>query len=187
MPKIDGWEVLKNFADEERMRAIPTIVVSVDDRKQISIDLGASDHLVKPVNVDELDSILRFYTTRRDDRILLVEDDEATSGLYRRGLSQCGYDVTCAQNGSEALALLKDNKFAMVVTDLMMPKLDGYQLIDRIASIPIDRRPLVVVVTGAVMESEQRLQIEDRVSSIQIKSGLTPRALAERISELLEG
>ncbi|MBS0481360.1 MAG: response regulator [Proteobacteria bacterium] len=186
LPKIDGWEVLKKFADVEKMRAIPTVVVSVDDRKQISIELGACDHLTKPVKVDELDSILKFYASRRSDHILLVEDDPATSNLYLRGLTQCGYQVTCAQNGAEALALLEDSKFAMIVTDLMMPHSDGYELIDRVASIPIADRPPVVVVTGAVMAPEQRSRIENRVESIQLKSGLTPRALAERISELLD-
>lgn len=186
LPKIDGWEVLRKFAAEERMEAIPTVVVSVDDRRQTSIGYGASDHLVKPVNTDDLEAILKFYSSKKSDRILLVEDDAATANLYRRGLTQCGYTVTLAGNGAEAFERLEQDSFDIVVTDLMMPQSDGYELISRIAAIPLPERPPVVVVTGAVIEAEKRSMIEGTVGSIQMKSGLTPRALAERISELLD-
>ena len=186
LPKLDGWAVLQKFAVEEQMQAIPTIVVSVDDRKQLSIGLGASDHLVKPVNTDELDSILKFYSNKRRERILLVEDDEATANLYKRGLEQCGFEVKRATNGEDAFTLLEEDAFDLVVTDLMMPQSDGYELIARIGAIPLEQRPPVVVVTGAVIAPEQRAMIDGSVDSIQFKSGLTPRVLAERISELLD-
>lgn len=186
LPKLDGWEVLNALSLDENLRAIPTIVVSVDDRTKLSIELGASDHLVKPVKTDDVEEILQFYAEKKSGSILLVEDDPGTARLYENGLTQCGFNVVHAENGKAAMELLGCGEFALVVTDLMMPESDGFQLIERIGEIPIKSRPPVVVLTGATLAPAQKRQLEKVVDSIQIKSGLTPRNLASRISELLE-
>ena len=186
LPKLDGWGVLEVFSDDEHLRAIPTVVVSVDDRKRLSLELGASDHLTKPINTDELDKVLSFYSKPCSGRILLVEDDEATARLYANGLSQCGYEVVQAANGAEAIARLQDNEFSLVVTDLMMPEVDGYELVESIAAIPVENRPSVIVITGATLDAMQTNRIAQSVNSIHLKSGLTPRNLATRISEVLD-
>lgn len=186
MPVLDGWGVLDSFANDESLRAIPTIVVSVDDRKRLTIERGASDHLVKPVDTDDLETILKFYSDKRSGHILLVEDDPATARLYENGLTQCGFQVSRAGNGEEARALLADDKFAMVVTDLMMPTVDGFQLIEHIGTIPLEDRPPVIVVTGASLEEKQKKMLESKVEEVHLKSGLTPRHLANKISNLLD-
>jgi CheY-like chemotaxis protein len=87
LPRLDGWSVLDRLVADPATQAIPVVVVSVDDRKRISLEKGASDHLVKPVQGAELDAVLKLYARRHTGRILLVEDDEATARLYERG---CG-------------------------------------------------------------------------------------------------
>lgn len=186
MPVLDGWSVLDSFSSDESLRAIPTIVVSVDDRTRLTIERGASDHLVKPVDTDDLETILQFYSDKRTGHILLVEDDPATARLYENGLTQCGFQVSRASNGAEAVALLADDKFAMVVTDLMMPTADGFQLIEHIGTIPLPERPPVIVVTGASLEEPQKRDLEAKVEEVHLKSGLTPRHLANKISNLLD-
>lgn len=186
MPILDGWDVLDSFSKDDSLRAIPTIVVSVDDRTRLTIERGASDHLVKPVDTDDLETILQFYSDKRSGHILLVEDDPATARLYENGLTQCGFQVSRASNGDEAIALLADDKFAMVVTDLMMPTSDGFQLIEHIGTIPLEERPPVIVVTGASLEEPQKRDLESKVEEVHLKSGLTPRHLANKISNLLD-
>ena len=119
-------------------------------------------------------------------RILLVEDDPATARLYENGLTQCGFEVSRATNGKEASDLLAQEKFAMVVTDLMMPTSDGFQLIEYIGTIPLTERPPVIVVTGASLEEPQKRALETQVEEVHLKSGLTPRHLASKISNLLD-
>lgn len=186
LPKLDGWDVLDALGLHETLRAIPTIVVSVDDRIRLSIEKGASDHLVKPVKTDDVEEILQLYSQKKSGSILLVEDDPATARLYEKGLTQCGFNVVHVGNGSEAIDALANGEFALVVTDLMMPETDGFELIERISEIPVAQRPPVVVVTGCTLDSEQKKQLEKVVDSIQIKAGLTPRSLASRISGLLD-
>lgn len=186
LPKLDGWDVLDALGLDENLRAIPTIVVSVDDRVRLSIEKGASDHLVKPVKTDDVEEILQLYSQKRNGSILLVEDDPATARLYENGLTQCGFNVVHVENGAEALDALETGEFALVVTDLMMPETDGFQLIERISEIAMEYRPPVVVVTGCTLDSDQKRRLEKVVDSIQIKAGLTPRGLASRISGLLD-
>ncbi len=185
LPKLDGWDVLSALSDDDHLRAIPTIVVSVDDRTRLSIEMGASDHLVKPVKTEAVEEILQLYSQKRSGSILLVEDDVATARMYEKGLTQCGFNVIHAANGAEAIKRLDDGEFALVVTDLMMPEADGFEVIERISAIPVEKRPPVVVVTGATLAADQKKRIAKIVDSIQIKAGLTPRSLASRISELL--
>nr|WP_294851614.1 response regulator [uncultured Sphingomonas sp.] len=186
LPKLDGWDVLDALGLDESLCAIPTIVVSVDDRVRLSIEKGASDHLVKPVKTDDVEEILQLYSHKKSGSILLVEDDPATARLYEKGLTQCGFNVVHAANGRDAINALANGEFALVVTDLMMPDTDGFQLIERISDIPLEQRPPVVVVTGCTLDTDQKRRLEKVVDSIQIKAGLTPRGLASRISGLLD-
>lgn len=186
MPVLDGWKVLDSLATDDNLRAIPTVVISVDDRKRLSLERGASEHLVKPVNTEDLDTILQFYADKRNGDILLVEDDPATARLYENGLSQCGFKVSRAKNGAEAIDMLENKCFGLVVTDLMMPTTDGFELIERIGQIKLSERPPVIVMTGFNFEQQHQEILKDKVESIHLKQGLTPRQLATRITELLD-
>ncbi|MDE2436054.1 MAG: response regulator [Sphingomonadales bacterium] len=185
LPRFDGWQVLEALREDPRLQAIPTVVVSVDDRRRKSMDEGASDHLVKPLDRAELDAVLSLYEQRRSGRILLVEDDEATRRLYERGIGQCGYAVTCARNGLEALERLAEAEFDLVVTDLMMPKLDGHGLIAAIGEIDMPRRPAVVVMTGKPLSHDEERGLGGKVDAILAKGELSPRRLATKIGTLV--
>ncbi|MEJ2411319.1 MAG: response regulator, partial [Novosphingobium sp.] len=177
--------MLERLSQDEVLRAIPTIVVSVDDRRRLSIEKGASEHLVKPVDVDELDSVLQLYSRQRKGKVLLVEDDMATGQLYENGLRQSGYEIVRAHNGEDALQALAGAHFSLVVTDLMMPRADGFALIRRIAALPAGERPPVVVVTSRILSSEERQFLDTSADAVCFKSGLTPRGLVSAVSDIL--
>jgi signal transduction histidine kinase/CheY-like chemotaxis protein len=185
IPKVNGWQVLDQLSRDPSLRSIPTIVVSVDDRRRLSIEKGASEHLVKPVDVEELDHVLKLYAQRRTGSVLLVEDDAATGRMYVNGLRQKGYEVECASNGAEAAHKLTTRDFDLVVTDLMMPGTDGFSLIRQIADIPPAKRPPVIVVTGRALSSAEKELLHANVSVVCLKAGLTPRALVSTVNELL--
>ncbi|WP_299192090.1 response regulator [uncultured Erythrobacter sp.] len=186
LPVLNGFEVLEAIGLDEELKAIPTVVVSVDDSRRRSLALGASDHLIKPFDTEDMEAILSLYSGKRSGRILLVEDDPATGRLYENGLIQCGFKVDRAVNGDEAADWISSNNYAAVVTDLQMPKSDGFELIRRIADLSASEAPPVLVVTGSLLEPERQRQLEAMVSSVHLKSGLTPRNLAGKITELLD-
>jgi len=178
MPQLDGWEFLQEMSLDDALRTIPVIVVTVDDAHRRAIVAGASDHLLKPVNRAELNEILGQYASKQSGKVLIVEDDEATSNLYRRGIEQVGYEARVVADGQAAIALLMADEFDLVLTDLHMPGSDGFQVVDSISRMPADKRPRVVVVTGKVLDEEEARQLEGKIAKLVSKNGLSPRKLA---------
>ncbi|MDY7096922.1 MAG: response regulator [Pseudomonadota bacterium] len=183
MPKVDGWDVLEILRNDPKLTSTPVIVVSVSDERAKTIAEGASDHLIKPISHREVSSVLAQYATAQSGKVLVVDDDEATAKLYSRGLSQAGFATQFAGNGLEAKALLEKEAFEFVVTDLRMPDLDGYQLIDWIAGNAAEiSKPSVIAVTGKAMDVKEFEQLESKVSKVLEKNGLSPRKLADAIA-----
>lgn len=178
MPKVDGWEVLDALEKESALRSIPTVVVTVDDDRRRALAAGASDHLVKPVNREELIDILKLYSDRQMGRVLVADDDPATAALYARGIAQIGYDVETVRNGTEAIKAITTGNFDFVVTDLKMPGGDGFQLVDAIGQLGLTKTPNIFVVTGLPLGSSDKARLDGKVVKLIPKNGLSPRKLA---------
>jgi DNA-binding NtrC family response regulator len=78
-------------------------------------------------------------------RILVAEDDISIQRLEKRILEDAGYEVDCADSGEAALELVKQNRYVVVVADVMMPGLDGFQLTKEIAKIYSRSVPVLLV------------------------------------------
>ncbi|MET1756367.1 response regulator [Novosphingobium sp. RD2P27] len=178
MPELDGWAFLREMEANDALCTIPVIVVTVDDSYRRAINAGASDHLLKPVNRLEMHEILGQYANKQSGKVLIVEDDEATANLHRRGMEQVGYEVSAVTDGQAAIGLLEVEEFDLVLTDLRMPKGDGFQLVDRIFGMSPDRRPGVVVVTGKVLDEDETRKLDGKIIKLVSKNGLSPRRLA---------
>ena len=179
LPKLDGWDVLRAFEADETLKAIPVVVVTVDDDRRRVFLAGASEHLVKPVDRSELSAILEQYSGRRHGAVLIVEDDPATAQLWTRGVGQMGFTSLAVHNGKDALQALAARDFDFVVTDLRMPLLDGFELVDAISKMPASERPQIVVVTGKVLDEAEEHFFEGKIVRLLAKPGLSPRKLAE--------
>lgn len=183
MPRVDGWNVLEQARTDPAIRHIPIVVVSVCDDENKSVKAGASDHLTKPVSPSQVSEVLNLYSGRRSGRILIAEDHEATAQLYRRGLEQMGYSLEVVANGSEGAKRLRESRFDILITDLNMAGGSGFDLINEIASIDPEQRPVTFVVTGRALNKEEEAEIAENVAEILAKNGLSPRKLAHRIAK----
>jgi len=183
MPKVDGWDVLAEARSDPAIEHIPVVVVSVNDDESKSVEAGAIDHLTKPVSPSQVSEVLQLYSGRRSGRILIAEDHEATARLYRRGLEQTGYTVEIVANGTLAAKRLGESRFDIVVTDLNMVGGSGFDLIKVITAMEPDLRPATFVVTGRALDADEEAEIDETVTRILAKNGLSPRKLAHSIAE----
>jgi len=181
LPKIDGWQVLDALEADSGLSSIPTIVVSVDDNRRRALEKGACDHFVKPVNRVDFSDILSLYSLRQKGCVLIVDDDEGTVHLYQRAIAQMGYSTRAVQSGSKAMEILADEKIDFVVTDLKMPDVNGFQLLDHISQMDVETRPPVFVVTGKLLSDQERAKLEGKVAKILPKNGISPRKLVASI------
>jgi CheY-like chemotaxis protein len=179
MPQMDGWGALREFKTDPQLREIPVIMVTVLNERGMAIPLGAADFLTKPVDRQRLTAILREHCgIPGSASILVVEDDLATRDMLCRSLVSMGYIANAAVNGRSGLDWLGDHPAPnLILLDLLMPELDGFEFLQELRKRPAFVHIPVIVVTA------KELTVED----YRILSGQTERIIAknqEYLSEL---
>jgi CheY-like chemotaxis protein len=158
MPGQDGWAVLVALKSDPALADIPVVMLSIVDNKNLGYALGASDYLTKPVDRDRLLAVLHKYAVAGKPGVaLIVEDDGATRHLLRRMLEKDGWEVCEAINGREALACLQTRPPGLILMDLMMPEMDGFELLAEMRQHPEWKTIPVVVLTSKDLTPEDRL------------------------------
>ena len=133
MPGMDGWTVLQQLKADAGTQDIPVIMLTMVDDKNIGFALGATDYLTKPVDRNRLAAILGRYHCHEDGcRVLLVEDDEPTREMMNALLTREGCVVTEAANGRIALEQMQTSRPDLILLDLMMPEMDGFEFAQRL-------------------------------------------------------
>jgi signal transduction histidine kinase/CheY-like chemotaxis protein/HAMP domain-containing protein len=156
MPKTDGWAVLASLKGDPELCKVPVIMVTIAPDRAIGLSLGAAEVMTKPVDRSELTSLLRHLLSR-DGPILLVEDDLATRETVRPTIEKMGLAVAEVANGREALSWLSKNPLpALILLDLMMPEMDGFEFLDTFNRNPEWCQVPVVVITAKQLTSAER-------------------------------
>jgi PAS domain S-box-containing protein len=184
MPKMDGWAVLKALKEDEVLRDIPVIMVTIVSDKEMMFALGAVEHLTKPVDRDALRSLIEKYMVTDANRALIIEDDEPSRSMLRRTLEELQWDVAEAENGKEGLELLDGERPDLILLDLMMPVMDGFEFVEEVRrredlhSIPI------IVVSAKDLTAKDRERLQGAVEIILEKSEQTTEQLLRQISDI---
>jgi signal transduction histidine kinase/CheY-like chemotaxis protein len=186
MPGMDGWTVLTSLKADPITASIPVVMVSMLDDSEIGFALGAADYLTKPVDRERLVTALRRFRGKEVGQtgarpVLVVEDDPAAREVIRRTLERDGWLVWEAENGRAALKLLIRQMPDLVVLDLMMPEMDGFEFVSYLRQSERGRRIPVVVVTAKAVTAADRERLNGQVRRIFQKGSFTR---AELIAEL---
>jgi signal transduction histidine kinase/CheY-like chemotaxis protein len=171
LPDLDGWEVLARLKRDETTRAIPVVVISVVDTPELGLALGAMDYFVKPVIAKDLIARLStFNLTLRDagDKVdVLVVDDEPANREWLSGiLKPAGFNVISASGGAEAIDLARSRKPDLVLLDLMMPEVSGFDVVEALRSDPATRQMPIMVLTAKDLTSADKRHLNGQVSMI---------------------
>jgi signal transduction histidine kinase/CheY-like chemotaxis protein len=181
MPDLDGWTVLSALKGDPELADIPAILVSIVDEKSRGYSLGAVEYMVKPINRERLVSVLRSICGPAGRNVLLVDDDDALRASVVRALEGDGWRVTEAVNGKAALSALGDGRPDVIVLDLMMPEMDGFEFLAEFRAHSEWRAIPVVVVTAKDLTEEDRRCLNGGVERILPKSA---RSREEFLGEL---
>ena len=165
MPDMDGWQVLSELKADAQLARIPVILVTILEDRNLGFALGAAEYVTKPVSRERIREILRRYGARSAP-VLIVEDHEPTRQLVRRILEQEGVTAVEAENGRVALERLESCQPALILLDLMMPEMDGFELLQRLREREAWRAIPVVVVTAKDLTSEERLALASRTEQV---------------------
>jgi signal transduction histidine kinase/DNA-binding response OmpR family regulator/HAMP domain-containing protein len=171
MPDLDGWTVLAAIKGDPELADIPVILVTIVDEKNRGYSLGATDYMVKPIDHERLVGVLRNICGAIGRNALLVDDDDMMRRGMRVALEQDGWQVSEAENGRVALARLAETRPDVIVLDLMMPEMDGFEFLDEMRSRAEWRNIPVLVVTAKDLTAEDRGRLNGGVERILQKSG----------------
>jgi CheY-like chemotaxis protein len=175
MPGLDGWAVLTELKADPALADIPVVMLTFVDNKNLGYALGASDYLTKPIQRERLQAVLEKYRRHpQPGPVLVVEDDPDTQDVLRRLLVKEGCQVIAAENGRVALERLAESQPRLILLDLMMPEMDGFQFIDRLRQHENWRTIPIVVVTAKDLTKEDRLRLNGYVREI-IRKNAFPR------------
>jgi CheY-like chemotaxis protein/two-component sensor histidine kinase len=184
MPDMDGWSVLQAIKQDADLRRIPVIMMTISDEKQKGITLGASGYLTKPVDRTQLAQLLHRFKTAMP-RALVVEDNLTDSEMMRRLLVGEGWEVTVASNGREALERLKSEHPNLILLDLMMPEMDGFEFLAEFRETPKFASTPVIVVTAADLSLEDRRRLDGGVEHILRKAAPSREDFLRQIRDLI--
>ncbi len=186
MPGMDGWAVLSALKADPILADIPVVMLTIMDDKSLGYALGAADYLTKPIDRDRLVSVLHKYVPQRSAQpILVVEDDPTTRDMLRRLLEKEGWQVDEAENGRIGLERVALRPPGLVLLDLMMPEMDGFEFVSRLRQHSEWRSIPVVVVTAKDITAEDRLQLNGYVEKILQKGAYNREALLAEVRDLV--
>jgi signal transduction histidine kinase/CheY-like chemotaxis protein len=174
LPGIDGWEVLRRLKADPELREVPVVVITVVDERNVAMSLGAVDYFLKPVRPHELLARLSQYTfttkvKQRRVPVLTVDDDAAARELVATALRAEGFDVVAAASGEEALRFAQEDPPELVICDLVMPDMDGYEVVSRLHANPATKDATILIVTGQELTAADRARLNGKVADILAK------------------
>ena len=178
MPKINGWNLLARLKADPQTTSIPVIIVSILDERNKGFALGAADYLVKPVERQQFLAAVRRHAPvvpgAQRPTILAVDDDPLVLGLLESIFSGGSFTLLSANRGLEGIRLARERQPRVIILDLMMPEVDGFQVLDELKRDPLTASIPVVVLTARMLSKEDESRLRGRVSYLAQKSEFKP-------------
>jgi CheY-like chemotaxis protein len=183
MPKMDGWAVLSALKADAELSDIPVVMVTVLAERGLGLSLGAVDVLTKPVDRGDLIAVLHRLL-RRDGPVLVIEDDVAAREMIRHAIEKMGLTMAEAVNGRSALEWLAENPLpALILLDLLMPEMDGFEFLDAFTARAEWRDIPVIVITAKELTAAERERLQREAQKVIVKGAAIGVDIAAAVSE----
>lgn len=154
MEKMDGFEVLRQLKNDPSTLNIPVVILSIVSDERKGFRMGATDYLSKPINPRRLVKVIndilgkKLYEKDKKRKILIADDDADIIKLLSRVLKGKGFEIFEANNGLEAIKLAEEKRPHLILLDLRMPEMDGYQVIEKLKKSNTTNHIPIVVMTA---------------------------------------
>ena len=186
MPGMDGWAVLAALKADPALADIPVVMATILDEERLGFALGASEYLTKPIGRSRLLAAVDKFAGRVPGaRVLVVEDDEPARTMLRRTLTKAGWVVADAENGRVGLERMREQVPTLILLDLMMPEMDGFEFLEALRTEPAWREVPVVVITAKVLTEDDRRRLNGGVEAVVQKGGRMSTDLLTEVQRLV--
>ncbi|HEU4970159.1 response regulator [Sphingomonas sp.] len=185
LPGRSGYEVLEELRADPDVGHIPTILITVEDDRARGLQAGATDYLRKPITAHQLRSVLDVYRLRATGEVLVIDDDDDSAELLARSVAQVGFSARRATDGAEGLAMAAEMRPDAIVLDLAMPVMNGFEVLDQLATAEELRDVPLIVVSGCDITIEEHRRLAAAGHRFFPKAASTPREIAQSLKELV--
>ncbi|HEX4426897.1 MAG TPA: response regulator [Terriglobales bacterium] len=189
MPGSSGFETLLALRKNSETANIPIIIVSIVDQKQVGFALGAADYLIKPIRKADLLEAIRKHVAPQsdeDEAILLVDDDPKTLELLEETLRSAGYETESVRSGDRALQVLSSKLVSAVMLDLLMPGMDGFEVIRHVRQEDTLRELPIFVMTAKSLTKDELAVLNRETQALFHKNGSWQQQLLAEVGRVFQ-
>ncbi|MGH8289726.1 MAG: HAMP domain-containing protein [Steroidobacteraceae bacterium] len=188
LPDMLGWTVLNQLKRDPETRHIPVQLLTVEDERQYGLERGAFSFVTKTITTETLEEALdrlKSFTTARPRRLLVIEDNAAERLSITELLGSDDIEISTAESGEAALALMRERSFDCVVLDLALPDISGFELLAQLQKDAKLRETPIVVFTGRELTQEEEGELRRQAKSIVLKGVRSPERLLDETALFL--
>ncbi len=189
MPGADGWQVLHDLKEDPHTAHIPVILLTIVDKKALGFQLGASAYLLKPLDplaVREALQRLIPRDNRQQKHLLVVDDDPGIADMLRQFLPESEYKLASALDGVAGLAAIAASRPDVLLLDIIMPRLDGFAVIEALRADPQTRDLPIIVISAKDLTSAEAARLKETVAVVMQKQGFQGEKLIQEIESVLK-
>jgi CheY-like chemotaxis protein len=188
LPQLSGWDFLALVKGDETTARIPVVIVSMLDERGKGLALGAADYLVKPVSRDDLLATLRpIIAARAGDgscKVLAIDDDPVAIKLIETVLGEEGFTVVAALSGADGVRAARTERPGLIILDLLMPGVDGFEVVDRLRADPSTAEIPIVILTAKDVAPEERERLAAHVAHLAAKASFSRAEFVELVRRI---
>ena len=186
MPGLDGWSVLSSLKADPVTAQIPVVMCTILRDEAMAFSLGASDFITKPVDRERIVGLLEHYRGDDSNNALVIEDDPDSRDVMVRMLAREGWKVRSAENGAEGIERVEESAPDLILLDLMMPVMDGFEFLAELRSHAEWRKLPVIVVSAKQLTPEERRFLEDASQRVVAKGSDAGQSLLSALGKVVE-
>jgi CheY-like chemotaxis protein len=192
LPDLDGWEFLSCIKQVQALKHIPVVMISIVADRNKGFAFGASAIMQKPISRQDLhEALLEIgllpLAQGRTLKVLVVDDDPKAVELTAVRIRDMASTVLRAYNGREAIEAARKELPELIVLDLMMPEVNGFEVVERLSKDPRTASIPILVVTGKQITIEDRARLNGSVKSIMEKADLDPDRFGAEVRRATAG
>lgn len=187
MPGLDGWSVLSSLKSNPATKDIPVIMVTMVDSKPMALALGAADYVAKPFDRDQIVRLIELHGVKTSTPMILVVDDDTSSyDAISRMLTKDGCRTAYAMNGRSALEMMDELKPDLIILDLIMPEMNGFDFVRELRRREKGLHTPVVVFSARDLSSQEKAMLRGTVQETLQKGKQTFTDLVLEVRKRLD-
>ena len=195
MPELNGYQLCKIIKADDKLKDVPVVLITqLSDPHEIvrGMECGADDFIVKPYNEDflltRIQAILRIkveeHEAAKEVVILVVEDSPTQAEQMKFMLEENGYTVNLASNGREGLDAARKIRPTIIISDILMPEMDGYEFAYEVKRDPELKKTPVILVTS-LLDKKDIVRRASVVADGYFTKPFDDRYLVSKVESLL--